>query len=134
MPIERWTLTDPATGETYTFPRNPRTMGSLYGMRNLSSQSTTAIEGQAIVFEGNKKPVEWEFEGAILEYAHYEALRKWVYDKNNRLYLRDHYGRVITLTLLGFEPKPKRRTNKYWSHDYTIRALVFNVGAPTVGV
>lgn len=132
--IERWLWTDPATGETWTMPRNPRMMGSLYGPRQIDSRTTTAVDGQAIVFEGNRKPVEWDFEGAILSHAHYEALRHWVYDKPNRITLRDHYGRNISLVLTDYQPIPKRRLNKYWSHDYSIRAIVFSVGAPTVGV
>lgn len=131
-PVERWLFTDPATGETYRFPMNPHSMGSIFASRNLSVQTTTAVGGQALVFEGNMAPFEWEFEGAIFNHDHYDSLRRWVYEKPNRIYLRDHFGRTITLTLQSFAPIPKRRRNKYWSHDYTITAIVFNVGPGTV--
>ena len=95
---------------------------------------TTAMDGQALLFEGFAAPTEWTFSGSTLDAANYEALRAWTYDRpGRRLYLYDHYGRRMTIVLKQFAPTPKRSIGKYWRHEYTITALVLDISAPTVG-
>lgn len=132
--MQRWTLYDPSTAELYTFPYNPREMGSLFGSRNVTSRSTTAVDGQAILFEGNRQPTQWSFSGFLLDHQSHEALRSWALDRTGRLQLTDHFGRVIELVMTGFESTPRRDRNRYWRHEYTVRALVLSVGPATVGV
>lgn len=135
MPVfKRWTLTDPYTGDVYTFPNNPNKMTSPFPEKALTSLTTTAVGGQALVWEGATPPTSWSFGGSILDAAHYEALRSWVYEHQGRLLVTDHFGRGIVCVLRSFKPEPKRAVGRYWRHEYTIEALIFGQpGAPTVG-
>lgn len=132
MPVVRWIMEDPVTSETYTVHINPNEMTSLHPKKNITSRVTTAIDGKTMLFEGRAEPVEWQFSGAVLEYAHYDALKDWVYNKNYRIRIRDHWGRIIVCYLTGFDPTPKRSLQHYWRHQYTITAIVFSVGEPTI--
>lgn len=130
--FKRWILSD-ANG-SYTFPNNPNAMTSPFGARNISTKVSTAVDGQVLLFEGNRSPVEWTFSGDILDHELYESLRSWVYDRiGRRVTITDHYGRAIIAVLTKFDPTPKRAVGKYWRHTYTVTAVVVRVGAPTVG-
>jgi hypothetical protein len=134
MSVKRWVLTDPydtnAATNRYTFPRNPEAMTSLNPERQISSLAT--LGGQILLHEGNRAAKQWQFNGPILDKAHYDALYEWVYNKRRRVRLTDHFGRTISLVFSQMEAVPRRRVNVYWSHDYTISALVLAVSAATV--
>jgi hypothetical protein len=134
MAVYRWRFVDPldtdATTRQYVFPRNPEEMSSPFPSRVISSAPTTY--GGHILREGSPLPKAWTFSGTIPDQAMYEALRSWVYDRKNRLWLFDHFGRRLTLVLENFDPTPKRAYGKYWKHSYTISAQVLAVGKPTV--
>lgn len=130
----RWKLTDPYTGDVYTFYPNPNEMTSPFPTRSVQAKTVTSPAGQVIFTEGARTPAEWSFGGDILDPTQYEALRAWVYDRRGRrVVVSDHYGRRIICVLTQFDPTPKRAIGKYWRHTYTISALVVSVGAPTVG-
>lgn len=135
MSVLRWVLNDPydtnPATNTYTFPRNPESMTSPLGERSLSSLVTTA--GKVLLYEGTTPAKSWQFSGPLLEKAHYDALYTWVYTKNRRVNLTDHYGRVLSLAFQTLDAQPKRRVNYYWSHDYTVTALILSMSAATVG-
>lgn len=130
--IQRWVFTDPSTGESYTVPINPNAMTPLFPAKQLTFQATTAIDGQLLMWEGQPQPQDWQFSGDILDEAHHEALRSWVYDHQGRLQITDHFGRQLLVVLRSFEPTPKRAVGKYWRHTYLVRGTVISVGAPTV--
>ncbi len=132
MPVfKRWKLED--SSGSYTFTTNPNAMSSPFGQRNIILKNTTAIDGQTVLMEGNRQVPEWTFSGDILDAAHYEALRSWVYDRlGRRVIVSDHFGRRIVCVLTKFDPSPKRSVGKYWRHTYTVTAVVVSVGAPTV--
>lgn len=133
MAVLRWVITDPydtnPSTNTYTFPRNPETMSSPYGERSVTS--TVTVGGKVLLHEGTTPAKQWTFQGPVLDKAHFDALHLWVYTKKRRLKVTDHYGRVITLVFTGLEVVPKRRTNVYYSHDYTVTALITAITAPT---
>lgn len=130
--VQRWVFTNPSTGETYTVPRNPDAMTSPFPSRTINAKHSTAITGQVLLTEGAPQlAANWQFSGTMADSRHYEKLRHWVNDINNRVQITDHYGRVIDCVLLNFDPKPKRDMHRYWSHTYTITALVIRVGEPT---
>lgn len=136
--VQRWRFFDPYDPDPrtniYTFTFNPNEMSSPFPQRNVTAETTTAVDGQTLFFEGNARPTEWSFAGDILDAAHYEALRSWVYDRRRRIYIYDHFGREIQCVLTAFTPTPKRSVCRYWRHTYEIRAFVFKVGNPTVGL
>lgn len=132
MAVVRWIFDDPVTGEKYTAHINPNEMGTLFPQKNITTQVTTAIDGKVLLFEGKAAPVQWEFSGFILKPEHYDKLKEWVYDRNYKIRITDHFGRVIVVYLTAFEVVPQRSMQHYWRHGYTIRAIVFDVGAPKV--
>jgi hypothetical protein len=110
-------------------------MTSPFPIRTITSKGTTAVDGQVLMWEGMRQPSSWSFTGAIKDAAHYEALRSWVYDRQGRLFLWDHFGRRLILVLQEFKPDPgdKMRVGRYWYHTYTITAIVISVSSATVG-
>lgn len=133
MPVKRWVFTDPFVGESWTVPQNPREMSSLFGEKAVSMRTTTAVDGQPIVFEGNTPLAQWEFSGTVRTQEHYLELQRWV-NKRNRIVITDHFGRTIPCYLIDFAPVPRRAINVYWFHDYTVRAIITgSIGEPTVG-
>jgi hypothetical protein len=134
MSVLRWVITDPTdidpTTNTYTFPRNPESMTSIFHELPITAQSST--RGHALLWEGATQAKAWSFQGAILDKQHLLDLHLWVLTKKRRLILTDHFGRAITLVFNSLEVVPKRRTNVYYSHDYTVNALIISSTAPTV--
>lgn len=126
--VRRWRFQ--AEGETYTVPLNPNAMTPLFPTRAITARPVVHGD-KVLLFEGSTPPTNWQFSGDILDEAHHEALRHWVYDITQRVMIRDHYGRDIECVLTQFEPVPKRALNRPWRHTYTIRALVLKVGAPS---
>jgi hypothetical protein len=129
--VKRWVFHDPVTNETWTVPINPNEMGTLFPEKNIMVQVTSAVDGQALLFEGQSSPVSWEFSGVILTVAHHQELLRWS-RKRNRIRITDHYGRVIECYLTKFAPVPKRSQRK-WKHDYTMSAIITKTPtAPTM--
>jgi hypothetical protein len=134
MSVLRWVIVDPydanPTTNTYTFPRNPAEMSSVYPERAVSSLATT--NGKVLLYEGTTPPKQFTFGGPVLDKQQFLDLQTWVYSKKRRLNLTDHYGRVISCVLTAVDLVPKRRINYYYSHQYEVTGLVLSVGAPTV--
>lgn len=134
MPTKRWIFTDTVAPETWTVPINPREMDSVFPVKSFNVQTVVGTDyARPIVMGGSMPPQPWAFRGAILDAAHHESLRHWVYDKGYRIQIEDHFGRKIHCLLQSFAPTPKRAVGRYWRHEYEVTALVFSVGAPTVG-
>lgn len=132
--VQRWIFEDPVTAETYVVAINPERMTSPFPQKNMRIASATARSGEPLVAEGTTPPAQWSFAGHILDDAHYEALRTWVYDHPRRIWITDHFGRRLNVYLLSFDVEPRRGGNRYWRHYYTISALVYETTAPTVGL
>ena len=134
MSILRWTVYDPLdvnpVTNHFTFPINPASATSPYPERSI--QSMTSTRGTTLFTEGGAQAKQWQFSGPILNKDQFELLRVWTYEKPGRLLINDHFGRKIRCMWTNFDAVPKRRPNIYYSHDYTISALVFEITAPTV--
>lgn len=130
-----WAFFDPydsdPTTNTYNLPVNPNSMTSPFGERPLTIAVTTAVDGQTLMFEGRMRPVAWQFSGVLLEAAEYDKFRSWVYERNRRVVITDHFGREITCVMTKFDPTPQRANGRYWKHSYTISATVLSVSKPT---
>jgi hypothetical protein len=111
MSVKRWVLSDPydtnSATNHYTFPRNPVAMTSLNTERQVTSLGT--LGGTILLHEVRARPRQWQFNGPILDKAHYDALYGWVYDRRRRVQLTDHFGRTISLVLTTMEAVPVRR-------------------------
>lgn len=133
----RWTLSDPARDETWTFPINPNRMTSPHSPRNfniLATAPTVVIAGHARgglgrVIERNAEPYEWSISGVIREEDHYQELLRWS-RKLNKLVLTDHFGRKWSIRILHFNPDEKKPTaRRNWRYAYDLKTL--NYGAIT---
>lgn len=135
--VQRWRFVDPVVGEEWTVPINPREMDSPFKAKNVTSKTTTAIDGRPIMFEGNAPPREWGFSGVTLNTDHYAELRRWVEDKSNPIYIYDHLGRRLEVYLTEFGATPQEggkrtvgapvRVDDHWKHTYTVSGLVIGV-------
>jgi hypothetical protein len=128
--VLRWKLIDPSNTDVYTFPRNPLSMTSPYRVKAVTASSTT--NGKILLTEGAQTAQQWSFSGPLLDKQNLLDLLDWTYDRRRRVLIQDHFSRQISCYLTGLDVQPKRRTGYYYSHDYTINALVLDVSAPTV--
>lgn len=123
--VYRWVFDDNA-GTTYTVPINPNTLSKLRSARTVSTKVTTAVNGQALFFEGQRPPQQITFGGVLLNKDHYDQLDFWVYN-TGRITITDHYLRKLGVVLVDMDAQPKRSAGVYWRHDYVITALCFSV-------
>ena len=136
MSVIKWRFEDPADPNpdtrTYEFAVNPNQMGSPYATRSTQTMGTTAVDGNVLMWEGMRQPAMLTFGGVILSYAQFEALRSWVYDRQGRIFLWDHFSRRMTVVLKSFNPEPQSKFagKFYWRHAYTIEATVIAVATP----
>ena len=121
--VVRWTLFDPITDETYTFPFNPNEGGTPALTKNITYKASAALDGTTLMFEGRAEPQRLEFSGVILEEAHLEALTDW-FEKRNKIVLTDDLGREFTVYLTEFSASRVRRGTRPYYHTYRATAVV----------
>lgn len=143
--VTRWRFQDPSMDSLtldpadewqrdWTVPQNPAEMTSPWPEKTLTVHATAAVDGQALLYEGQSPPQEWQFSGSILNHEHHARLLYWS-EKRVRTIITDHFGRDLVVYLSKFDPVPQRGGNRYWRHDYTMHAYVLKKPtAPTVGV
>lgn len=122
-PVPRWRLQDPTDGTTFEFVINPRTVDSMQLARQLTPSTTTAVHGQAIVFEGGRRARRWSMSGTVLTLADLDALKAWV--KPYRLYVTDDLGRHFIVKVLGVKGTPVRDADNPGHHSYVLTALMY---------
>lgn len=121
----RWTLSDPATSETWAMPINPDAMTSpfpgksivtAYGSRRGRRRPRTVMTPPPIV--------EWEWEGVIRTEAHYDQLHTWA-TKGREVHVTDHLGRTWEVLLQAFIPEDRKPTPQTpWRMRYSMRSLI----------
>lgn len=125
MNVVRWTFYDPTVPVTYTFEINPDTGGSPGYAKTLTSQSTVAPGGKALVFEGADEVPSFEFSGTILTEAHFNAFTEW-FDKRRQIQVTDDLGRQHWIYIATFKPVRERAVHHPWKHSYTITAVILD--------
>lgn len=133
MAVQRWVFDD-GNGDTWTMSKNPTEMTSVHRERKVTVIGTTAVDGRDLMWEGRAAPIPWQFSGKIYSHEEYETMRVWVYDKVQRLWITDHFGRKLTVVLTKLDAKPRTKHKRYWYHEYSVDGMVLNVGPATVGV
>lgn len=131
--VQRWRFRDETVDPAveYTVPVNPNQMSSPFSERSVTVATTTAVDGQPLVTEGQRQPKEWTFSGVILDEGHLESLREWA-NRPAVIYIYDHYRRRFTTLLKGFDVVPGRRSVQFpYHHTYTMNALVFEYARET---
>lgn len=124
MPV-RWTLHDPLTDETITFPCNPRE-GGLPALEKKAT-ATASTQGNPVVWQGRDVVPTVDFSGVIISEEHLTFMIAW-YETERILVLTDHLGRVSRVWLTKFVPVPRNRHNNPWSATYTATYMFFGWG------
>lgn len=121
-----WTLTDNSTGvaEVYEFPINPSEFKPPGRRANITQESTTAPNGQAIVFQGRDQTRTGTMNGAVIQEQHYTDLKYW-FDKWTPLVLTDDLGQSWNIVIQEASWDRLRRAQHPWRHDYSVTFLVF---------
>jgi hypothetical protein len=125
MTVIRWTLTDPATSESWTMPINPNAMTSpqtaktlrhAYGIRRGVDRVRT--------FKTPNPAVQWEWSGVIRSKEHYDDYVYWA-SKTGEVHVTDHLGRTWEVFMASFEPEDRQpMANVPWRLRYKVRALL----------
>lgn len=120
---QRWKLVDPLTSEVYSFDMNPNA-GALpqYGRQIFTSQ-TTAVDGQGLVYEGEKVLATVAATGVLLERTQYDSLVAWV-AKPYPVYLTDDNGVQSVIYLTKFTPTRAPLRSHPYRHTYELDYLL----------
>lgn len=122
--MAQWTLTDNSTGtpDILTFEWNPRGFTPPGRSSTITSEASTAPNGQRIYFQGRDQMVTASFEGAVGSQTFFQALNTWK-DKHYPLVLADDQGNTWTVIFQEFKWTRIKRRNP-WRHDYTAVVVV----------
>lgn len=123
--VQRWTFYDVRDADqNWTLQRNPKAWTNMHPPNDFTHENTTAPDGQILTWQAGSRPWRMEFNGYIDNQAEYERFVFWS-DQRRRLWLIDHRNRAWLVTLEHFDAQARIEPNKPWSHDYTVRALIF---------
>lgn len=123
--VVRWTLHDPETDETTTFPCNPREGGYPALEKKWSGNAST--EGNPVIWQGRDTVPTVDFSGAIQSEEHLMFMTAW-HQTERILVLTDHLGRVCRVWLTKFTYTPRNRHTNKWSGTYTATYVFFGWG------
>lgn len=127
VPSNRWQLVDPLTSDVYTFPRNPASWsGPPERTAYYHHDAAVAPNGRILTWAEAGRAWPMEFAGRIFTQAEYNDLNEWA-NKRRRFWLVDHREVIWFVTFLQFDARARiDRSVGVWSHDYTMKTLVFN--------
>ena len=118
-----WTLDDFSTGSqvTYTFAINPNEFRAPGYDGNLTTQVTTAPNGQVILFQGRKNPGTGSMSGTVRTSTDFDNINTWM-SKGYPLTLTDDLGvaRDILITRLEWTRASKHMFKYDWSADFVV--------------
>ena len=78
---------------------------------------------------------EWSFSGPIMNKVHHDFFIRWVYSITARKRVQDHFGRAVTVAVLGMSYTPDvNNVGRYWNGEYEVRVQNLGpVSSATVG-
>lgn len=123
MPHVAWTLDDYSTGSqvTYSFVINPNEFQLPLHQANITTQVTTAPNGQALIFQGRKNVGSGRMSGTTRTPADFANLNTWL-SKEYPLVLTDDLGDTydILFTSLEWERVSKHMFKYDWTADFLV--------------
>lgn len=128
--VMRWEIKDLDTDDTIVVEVNPAEGGSPARRRNIKSKTTTAPDGDPIVYEGQAEPSEYKVSGSILTQSHFEQLWALVAPGSGPHEVTDDLGRVLTVVFSEFAPERVRSALNPWKHKYTMTGTVLSLVMP----
>jgi len=123
MPVTRWTLYNPESGQTLTFPRNPLQGVAPRREKKITSQTSSSPDGQPLIFEGPQEVRMAKFSGSIKDEAHYRFMVAW-FNLENACRVTNHLGEWMDIYMTVFDPKPKNRHNNPWAADFEAEGII----------
>jgi hypothetical protein len=123
-PVVRWVFEVPG-GPSYTFPNNPSSMSTPHASRAMAMESTSAQDGQSVVFEGAAQPVDWNLEGFCFEQAHADALETWQ-QTQYRFWVVDHLQRAWLCSFESLDWTYVKDSQHPWAMRYRIKLWIFD--------
>lgn len=124
--MAQWTLIDNSTGSpvVMTFDINPVGFDPPGRESSISTQATTAPNGQSVMFQGHDKIPKATFTGAVITQSFFDTLNIWK-DKGYPLILTDDVGQTWTILFSSWKWTRVKRTN-VWRHDYTAEVFILS--------
>jgi len=116
--MRAWTFTDLTTSAVYTFPHNPREMGTPYSQRLLVTHP-----GSSATTKQPAQYPEWTFAGRSRGQTMHDSLSDWM-RRSHRIEVCDHLERIFTILPIGIEFSDRRSGREPWLLDYTAKALL----------
>ena len=122
-----WTLTDNSTGSpvVLTFTINPYSASYPEGQANLTTDTTTAINGQPIVFSGQDALSVITVDMKVISQAWYESLVTWS-QKRNPMTLTDDLGNTWTVLIRKMTFQRLNKISHPWRFDVNAAFLVLS--------
>ena len=122
--MAQWTLTDNSTGTpvVLTFDINPYKFDPPGRSASLTTETTTAPNGQRIMFQGYDRAATSSFTGHVISQSFYTSLNTWK-DKGYPMTLTDDQGNTWTVIITGWKWTRLKRTNM-WAYEYTAEVTV----------
>lgn len=118
-----WQFYDPILSTTLFMEVNPNSGASPDYKKNLTKKTTTAPDGQPLIFEGRSDLQQFPFSGVILTEDQYNFLyNAWA--KKYAIQITDDLGRVFKIYLETFSPKRKISQTYPWRHDYSADGVI----------
>lgn len=132
---QRWVFFDPATGDSWTVPRNPNSMTDIpHVARRLRQSPAFGPDQQVATFEQPPDQLAFKFGGSIDSEAHYDSLLEWS-AKENEIQVTDHLGRNFIIFPTAFTPEEQKPTRRNpWRINYTFEGVLLVSGGVFSGV
>lgn len=127
----KWEFYDPETDESYVFEVNPSGGGSPQYMKKMNYQTTSAVDGLAIAFEGRQEAQQSSFTGTVLSKDQYDAMVAW-FNKRHAVQYTDDLNRTLSIYITSFEPQRQRALHYPWKHTYTVKYMVLSITEHTI--
>lgn len=123
--MAQWKLTDNSTGTPveYNFYVNPKTQGFDGRKANVTSETSTAPNGQVLLFQGRDKVPTFKFSGHIISSAQYSDMNTWL-EKPYPMVLTDDQSRAWTVLITSYTLERVKRANNQYRFDYNVDGLI----------
>lgn len=121
--VVKWQFHDPSMSETYVFEINPNDDGLPEYKKNFQVMSTSAPDGNVVVFEGRDEVRRGSFSGVTLSEEQHLKFIEW-FEKRNQITVTDDLYRTFSIIIESYAPKRRFTRTRPWKHDYTMGYII----------
>jgi hypothetical protein len=120
-----WRWEDPTAGTVEYMEVNPNSGASPAYKKTLTKVTTSAPDGQVLLYEGQDEPRTFDCSGVILFESQWDFLYN-AWNKRHPVLLTDDLGRTWTIYIESFNPKREPRRSHPWRHTYDFSAVIIS--------